>query len=99
MIDNILSITGNLTNWLINHNVSPKMAPALRLLIVLAILFIALFVVDFIIKKILREGVKKIFLKTKNKWDDVLIDKRVFAKLAHLFPAIILKWRDRKSVV
>ena len=92
MIDNILSITGNLTNWLINHNVSPKMATALRLLIVLAILFAALFVVDFIVKKILREGVKKIFLKTKNKWDDVLIDKRVFAKLAHLFPAIILKW-------
>jgi len=92
MIDNILSITGNLTNWLINHNVSPEMAPALRLLIVLAILFAVLFVVDFIVKKILREGVKKIFLKTKNKWDDVLIDKRVFAKLAHLFPAIILKW-------
>ena len=58
----------------------------------LVVLLLLLGVVDFIAKKIMREGVKKIFLKTKNQWDDVLIEKRVFAKLAHFFPAILLNW-------
>ena len=90
MIDTLFNIINNFSAWLISKGISPNMAPFVRLLIVLSILFVILFIVDFIVKKILREGVKKVFLKTKNKWDDVLIDKRVFAKLAHLFPAVIL---------
>jgi len=90
MIDSIFSITNNLSSWLINHGISPESAPFVRLIIMLTALFVILFIVDFVAKKIMREGVKKIFLKTKNKWDDVLIEKRVFAKLAHVFPAVIL---------
>ncbi|MBL4686083.1 MAG: hypothetical protein JKY37_15930, partial [Nannocystaceae bacterium] len=92
MIDNIFSITNNFSSWLIKHGISQEMAPFVRLLIMLIVLSVILFFVDFIARKVLREGVKKIFTKTKNKWDDVLIEKRVFAKLAHLFPAIIISW-------
>jgi len=92
MLDQIFSITNNFSNWLINQGVSQAMAPYVRLIILFAVLFALLFVVDFIIKKIMREGVKKLFIKTKNKWDDVLIEKRVFAKLAHVFPAIVVNW-------
>lgn len=92
MIDSIFSITNNFSNWLISRGISPEMAPFVRLLIMLIVLFVLLFIVDFVAKKVMREGVKKIFTKTKNKWDDVLIEKRVFAKLAHVFPAIIISW-------
>ena len=90
MIDTFFSITNNFSSWLTNHGISPEMAPFVRLIIMLTALFVLLFIIDFIVKKIMREGVKKIFLKTENKWDDVLIEKRVFAKLAHVFPALIL---------
>ncbi|MBL4668966.1 MAG: mechanosensitive ion channel [Flavobacteriales bacterium] len=89
MIENIFSITNNFSNWLISKGISDDAAPFVRLVIVLFVLFVLLFIVDFVAKKIMREGVRKIFTKTKNKWDDVLIDKRVFAKLAHIFPAAL----------
>lgn len=92
MIDSIFSIANNFSDWLISLGISVEMAPFVRLLIMLIIFFVLLFIVDFVTKKIMREGVKKIFTKTKNKWDDVLIEKRVFAKLAHVFPAIIVSW-------
>jgi len=92
MIDNIFSITNNFSTWLISKGISSSAAPFVRLLIMLFILFVLLFIVDFIAKKIMREGVRKIFTKTKNKWDDVLIEKRVFAKLAHVIPAVIVNW-------
>lgn len=92
MLNNIFTITSNFSDWLITLGVSQEAAPYFRIIIMLVALLILLGVVDFVAKKIMREGVKKVFLKTKNKWDDVLIEKRVFAKLAHLFPAIILYW-------
>lgn len=92
MLQNIFTIVNNFSDWLINHGISRETAPLLRLLIMFMVLMLLLGIVDFIAKKIMREGVRKIFLKTKNKWDDVLIDKRVFAKLAHVFPAFILNW-------
>jgi miniconductance mechanosensitive channel len=92
MLNNIFTVTSNFSSWLINHGVSQEKAPYFRIIIMLLVLLILLGIVDFIAKKIMREGVKKIFLKTKNKWDDVLIEKRVFAKLAHFFPAILLSW-------
>jgi miniconductance mechanosensitive channel len=92
MINNIFTIISDFSSWLIKHGVSQEMAPYFRLVIMLLVLFLLLGIVDFIAKKVMREGVKKVFLKTKNKWDDVLIEKRVFAKLAHVFPAVILNW-------
>ncbi len=92
MLNNIINTTKNLSGWLIKQGVSQETAPYLRLLIMVVVLLFLLGIVDFIAKNILREGVKKIFLKTKNKWDDVLIEKRVFAKLSHFFPAILLSW-------
>ena len=91
MINQFFTTVNNLSSWLINHGISKGNAPLMRLLIMFVAFSILLFIVDFIAKKILREGAKKFFLKTRNKWDDVLIEKRVFAKLSHFFPAIIVQ--------
>ncbi|MFH0757202.1 MAG: mechanosensitive ion channel domain-containing protein [Bacteroidota bacterium] len=45
---------------------------------------------DYVTKKIIIVGITRIAKKTKNDWDDVFVRRRVFNRLAHLAPAIIV---------
>lgn len=45
----------------------------------------------FIAKKIIVRGVHAFLLRTKTKWDDVLVEHQVFVKLTHLVPALVFK--------
>ena len=36
--------------------------------------------------------VKKIISKTKNEWDDIFYEQKVFNGLAHIVPALIINW-------
>lgn len=53
-------------------------------LIVAALLFL-------IVEKIIVRGVHAFLLRTKTKWDDVLVEHKVFVRLAHLVPALVFK--------
>ena len=45
---------------------------------------------DFIIKRIIITTITRIARKSKNRWDDIFIERRVFNRLAHIAPAIIV---------
>ncbi len=45
---------------------------------------------DFLVKRIIITSIHRIARKSKNDWDDVFVERRVFNKLAHLAPAIIV---------
>ncbi len=45
---------------------------------------------DFIVKRIILASIHTIARKSKNDWDDVFVERRVFNRLAHLAPAIIV---------
>jgi miniconductance mechanosensitive channel len=45
---------------------------------------------DFIVKRIIITSIHRIARKSKNDWDDVFVERRVFNRLAHLAPAIIV---------
>lgn len=45
---------------------------------------------DFIVKRIIISSITKITTKTKNDWDDIMVKRGVFNRLAHLAPAIII---------
>jgi miniconductance mechanosensitive channel len=45
---------------------------------------------DFIVKRIIISSITRLSRKTKNDWDDVFVKRRVFNRLAHLAPAIII---------
>lgn len=62
----------------------------IELLISLVIILIVCFIVNFITKKILLKAISKILAKTKTKWDDVLLEKKVFDSLAHIAPALVI---------
>lgn len=47
-------------------------------------------VINFITKKILLTFITKIVTKTATKWDDMLVQRGLFARLAHIAPALVL---------
>ncbi len=47
---------------------------------------------DFIVKKIIIGSITSLAKKSKNDWDDIFVERRVFNRLAHLAPAIIVHY-------
>lgn len=59
-------------------------ASVIVLTIILALL------ADFILKRIIISTIARLAKRSKNDWDDVFVKQRVFNRLAHLAPAIIV---------
>lgn len=45
---------------------------------------------DFIVKKIIISFIKRLAKRSKNDWDDIFVERKVFNRLAHLAPALIV---------
>jgi miniconductance mechanosensitive channel len=54
------------------------------------IILIVAWVADYVSRKIILQVLKKMAKRTKSTWDDVLVEKKVFNRLAHVVPAIII---------
>ena len=48
------------------------------------------FLADIIVKKIIVSSITRLAQRSKNKWDDVFVRQKVFNRLAHLAPALII---------
>lgn len=59
---------------------------------IIMILFIALLCIlaNFITKKVVLNAVIRIVKSNRYRWDDIIVEKKVFHKLSHLVPAIII---------
>lgn len=80
IIDDLLSgagITGNLLHFL-------------KMLIISVSLIIICVIADFIANRIILVIIERIIKRTKNTWDDVLVEKRVFKNVAHIVPAVLI---------
>ena len=58
----------------------------------LLLVFILAIIVFLITKKIIIHFVKLVVNKSKNNWDDILADKKVFNRLAYIAPAIVINF-------
>jgi miniconductance mechanosensitive channel len=61
----------------------------------LTILFIILLlslIADKIAKQIIVSFIANIVKHSKNKWDDIILERKVFNRLAHFAPALIIHW-------
>ncbi|EIA07661.1 mechanosensitive ion channel family protein [Flavobacterium frigoris] len=80
-----------LDKWFIeDFGLDPMLALYLKLLTLILVLFIICLLSYYLTKIVIVNFVHKIFLKTKVVWDDVLVEKRVFEKMAYLIPAFII---------
>lgn len=82
-----------LDEWLIEQmNVGADVAVYAKLFILIAALVLICATVWFLARKVILYVVEGFLLKTKVTWDDKLVENRVFGKLAHIVPALVVNY-------
>ncbi|WP_282014958.1 mechanosensitive ion channel family protein [Marinifilum flexuosum] len=79
-----------LKNWLINEGISEYWAVLLQSVIAAVVVILIAWLSDYIAKKILIAFITRVVRKTKTHWDDILLERKVFNKISHFAPAIII---------
>lgn len=77
-------------NWFIENGASETTAEYLSLILDVFILLAISLIVDFIARRLILGFVKSYARRSKNDYDDVFVDKKVFNGLAHLAPALVI---------
>lgn len=79
-----------ITEWLIKLGIGNNFIAPIKLIIILAIVILFAYISYIITKKIIVVFIGKIVRKSKNKWDDILYEKKVFSRLAQIAPALVI---------
>jgi len=83
-----------LLNWYTGVLEGTAMSEKLVILIdnvtIVVVTILLAWLADFVVKKIIIVSITRIVKRTKNDWDDILVERGVFNRLAHLAPAIIV---------
>ncbi|MEA3462686.1 MAG: mechanosensitive ion channel [Bacteroidota bacterium] len=84
-------------NWIFRYNellsgagLSDGMVVFIENATIIIITIILALLADFIVKKIIISAIAGLAKRSKNDWDDVFVRRKVFNRLAHLAPAIIV---------
>lgn len=76
---------------LVNMGVPDTLAIYLRLFLFLLILFLFSWLAFQLTKKVFIRNIYRLFKKTSIKWDDLLVENKVFNNVAHVIPAVIVR--------
>lgn len=77
-------------DWLISSGFAHEYVNVLNMLTLATCLILTSIILNFLTKKIIVAIISKFIKKSKNKLDDVLLEKKVFHRLSHFIPAIII---------
>lgn len=77
--------------WLIDLGLAENIANGLLFIFELLVLVLLCFIADKIANKIFVRIVTSVVKRTKFLWDDVLLENKVFDRLAHLAPALVVQ--------
>ena len=77
--------------WLLDLGLAENIATGIQFLVELLVLVLLCFIADKIAKKIFVRIVTTIVKRTSFVWDDVLLENKVFDRLAHLAPALVVQ--------
>lgn len=79
-----------ITDKLLGWGLSDFYADIVRVVILLAVMVLISWVANIIVKRYVVKGIERILKKTKTKYDDYIIERRVLDKLSHIVPAIVI---------
>jgi len=79
-----------IANVLLEFEMSPTVVRVLSPIIMILFIGLICIVVNFITKKIVIRIITHYVTNNKFKWDNVLLERKVFHKLSHIVPAIII---------
>ena len=74
-----------LTKLIASETISPLTA---KLLVILAMIVLAS-LVFLIVRVVIVSVIRKVVVKTRTKWDDYLVERRFFTRIAHIAPAVV----------
>lgn len=83
-----------ITTWinelLLKIGINQEAADVVDKMVILVLIVLIAVITNIICKKITMRIITPIIRKTKNKWDDILIDKGILPKLVMIIPAILI---------
>lgn len=80
----------SITEWLENLGLEGNQVIWVRMFGLLLALVLIAWITDWISRKVFLSLIQRIVRKSKTIWDDILLDKNVFSRLAHFTPAIVV---------
>jgi len=69
---------------------SDRMLVVIENATIIIVTLLLAFLADIVVKKIIVSSITRLAQRSKNKWDDVFVRQKVFNRLAHLAPAVII---------
>lgn len=84
------TLGSQLTEWLISLGITGNLAAFIKTVIFLLIVIFLSFLANYVAKKIIVSFVTLIIKRTKTKWDDVFVENKVFTRLSHFAPALVI---------
>ena len=89
-MDSITQWVEKLDKLLLSTGMPEGLEATTRTVIVAVVIFSLAILADLITRKIIVSGIKRVVRKTKTQLDDILIQRRVFHKIAHIVPGLII---------
>ncbi len=80
----------NFKSVLEKTGLNDEIVSILNILFGIIIILVVAWITDFVTRKIILQVLRRFAKKTKSTWDDILLEKKVFNRLAHIVPAIII---------
>jgi miniconductance mechanosensitive channel len=84
------SVSGIIESWLSTFGFSGLLLDISQIALIILFLIIVCVLADFIARKLLLSVIEKLIARTKNTWDDVLVEKKVFRNVVHIVPAVLI---------
>jgi len=79
-------------DWLIGQGLSSNLVVGIKILTITLIIILLSIIADKIAKQIIVKFISGIVKRTKNNWDDIIFNGKVFNRLAHFAPALVVHW-------
>lgn len=86
----MIAIVNSIRDLLIGYGISDKLSETLSIGFVLVLTILLCIISDYIIKRVLINNLTHYIKNNRIKWDNYLLDRRVFEKLSRIVPAIII---------
>lgn len=83
-------MVGFITNWFTGCGINERAAGHLSTGLLVILIALLSIIANFVTKKIVLKVLSHLIRKNKFEWDNVLLERKVFHKLAHFVPAIII---------
>ncbi len=79
-----------INDLLVSQGVDAALAGTLEVIIQIILIIILSVIANYLAKRIILKYVTRAITYSETKWDDVLLERRVFNRLSHLAPALVI---------